>query len=49
MAKYCAKEMQCRALDQKRYFLQTWCDNNLGVVYLVPAPGLPQVVDDCPF
>lgn len=82
------KEMQCRVLDQKRYFrsrgivvpevdvwrvpfctnmlravqvafqalfghcmdgVQTWCNNNLGVVYLVTAPGLPQVVDDCPF
>ena len=82
------KEMQCRALDQKRYFrsrgivvpevdvwrvpfctnmlraaqvafqalsghcmdgLQTWCNNNLGVVHLATAPGLPQVVDDCPF
>ena len=88
IAKYCGKEMQCRALDQKRYFrsrgivvpevdvwrvpfctnmlraaqvafqalsghcmdgLQTWCNNNLGVVYLATAPGLPQVVDDCPF
>ncbi|WP_205704566.1 hypothetical protein [Janthinobacterium tructae] len=75
--------MQCRALDQKRYFrskgivvqefdvwrvpfctnmlraaqvafqaisghcmddLQIWCNNNLGVVYLATAPGLPQVV-----
>ncbi|KHA76189.1 hypothetical protein NC77_24945 [Janthinobacterium lividum] len=26
--------------------LQTWCNNNLGVVYLATAPGLPQVVDD---
>ena len=81
LAKYCGKEMQCRALDQKRYFrsrgivvpdvdvwrvpfctnmlhaaqvafqalsghcmdgLQTWCNNNLGVVYLATAPGLPQ-------
>lgn len=81
IAKYCGKEMQCRALDQKRYFrsrgivvpevdvwrvpfrtiafkalsghcmngLQTWCNNNLGVVYLATAPGLPQAVDDCPF
>jgi hypothetical protein len=88
LAKYCGKEMQCRALDQKRYFrsrgivvpevdvwrmpfctnmlraaqvafqafsghcmdrLQTSCNNNLGVVYLATAPGLPQVVYDCPF
>ena len=88
IAKYCGKEMKCRALDQKRYFrsrgivvpevdvwrvpfctnmlravqvafqassghcmdgLQTWCNNNLSVVYLATAPGLPQVVDDCSF
>ena len=88
IAKYCGKEMQCRAIEQKRYFrsrgivvskvdvwpvphctsmlhavqtaslavtghcmdgLQTWCNNNLGVVYLATAPGLPLQVDDCPF
>jgi len=87
IAKYYGKEMQCRALDQKRYFrskgivvpeVDVWrvpfctnilragrshskryqviawmayrpgATNNLGVVYLATAPGLPQVVDDCP-
>ena len=88
IAKYCGKEMQCRALEQKRYFrsrgivvpevdvwrvphctsmlravqtaflavtghcmdgLQTWRNNNLGVVYLATAPGGYLQVDDCPF
>lgn len=29
--------------------LQTWCNNNLGVVYLATAPGWSLQVDDCPF
>ena len=88
IAKHCGKEMQCRALEQKRYFrsrgivvpevdvwrvphctsmlravqtaflavsghcmdgMQTWCNNNLGVVYLATAPGWSLQVDDCPF
>ncbi len=37
--------LSCHCMDG----LQTWCNNNLGVVYLATAAGLPQVMDDCPF
>lgn len=87
IAKYCGKDMQCRDLDEKRYFrsrgivvpqvdywrlpctsqlgaveaafaaltghslagLQSWCNNNLGVVYLATEPGWLSDADICPF